>query len=207
MVVGELFLPRVEGVGKKWNRLHDVHKGTVVVKAKSPRVPRIIQGLVETGDKRYLPLVSLSANEIDPATLPHVTMEALGKILADAAYEKNKLVTARKKKTSIRTAPVKEAAYRPIKKMKSPFEQKKQVEMRKLNDIIRGVLGETWTYEQLFLLIYGFGYSLTEPSFASEVPFRPLRPEKLKGMKPGEARIIRKKHRERMILQGNIYHR
>ncbi len=202
----EAMIPRVEGVGRQWNRRHEVRKGSVIKKAKSPRIPRVIQALSETAELSYFPLADLPARDIDPSTLPHVTMEAMAKILSDAALEKNSLANARKKKTSIPTSPVNKAAYRPIKKMGSPHEQRKQVEIRKLNDIIRSVLGGVWTYEQLSLLMFGSGHIVTEPRFAPEAPIRPLRPSKLNAVGKGEAKIIRRLHRKNKLAQkGRVY--
>lgn len=76
-----------------------------------------------------------------------------------------------------------------------------------MNEARRNALSGVWTEEQLYFYLFSLGYSLTEPGFKPEVPIRPLRPDKLRGMRPKEAKIIRRKYHERLAQKGNIFHR
>lgn len=117
------------------------------------------------------------------------------RILLDAANQQNSLETARHERTATRSDKVNRGTFRPLHTggMNSPYEKKKQKEIRRSNKEIRALFNEPFDYNELSYIMWGMGYSVDEPRFIPELPKRPFNRKKLNGMmSPNEARIIEK---------------
>ncbi len=207
----EAFIPKYEVVGNPRRKLQNIRRGPKLIKDGKPRISRVIGGHTRMAELRYVPLEDLAVSGFEPAGLPHVTREAALGILADAAYESVRLTTALKRKTAKAFSPtVKEdRSKRPLKlpPNATPYQRRKMEKARYRNELKRMFLNGEITFGQLALIMWGVNLiaepNLTEP----ELPMRPFPNKKLQNLRPKELSIMRKKHRERLVAQGNIYRR